>query len=55
MHEIVGNLHMHTPYSDGEKWHRAIADAICHADHGEVELERLEAEKAAERRREQPR
>ncbi len=29
MHELVGNLHMHTPYSDGEKWHREIAeDAI---------------------------
>jgi hypothetical protein len=29
MVELVGNLHMHTPYSDGEKYHRAIAeDAI---------------------------
>jgi predicted metal-dependent phosphoesterase TrpH len=27
--EVVGNLHMHTPYSDGEKWHAEIAaDAI---------------------------
>lgn len=24
--EIVGNLHMHTPFSDGEKYHAAIAD-----------------------------
>ena len=31
--------------------HRAIAAAMRYADHGEVELERLEAEKAAERRR----
>lgn len=30
MHEIVGNMHMHTPYSDGEQYHRAIAeDAIA--------------------------
>jgi predicted metal-dependent phosphoesterase TrpH len=29
MHELAGNLHMHTPYSDGEKYHEAIAhDAI---------------------------
>jgi thymidylate synthase ThyX len=32
--------------------HRAIAEAIRFADHSEVELERLEAERAAERRRE---
>jgi hypothetical protein len=26
---VVGNMHMHTPYSDGEKWHAEIAiDAI---------------------------
>jgi thymidylate synthase ThyX len=31
--------------------HRAIAEAMRFADHGEVELERLEAEQAAERRR----
>jgi thymidylate synthase ThyX len=31
--------------------HRAIAAAIRYADHGAVELERLESEKAAERRR----
>lgn len=30
MIELVGNMHMHTPYSDGEKYHRAIAeDAIA--------------------------
>jgi hypothetical protein len=29
MHEIAGNCHMHTPYSDGIKWHQEIAeDAI---------------------------
>ncbi len=29
MFEAVGNLHIHTPYSDGEKWHKEIAeDAI---------------------------
>lgn len=29
MVELVGNMHMHTPYSDGEKYHRDIAvDAI---------------------------
>ena len=31
--------------------HRAIADAMTFADHSDVELERLEAERAAERRR----
>jgi len=31
--------------------HRAIAEAMRYVDHGEVELERLDAEKAAERRR----
>ncbi|MBI1734080.1 MAG: FAD-dependent thymidylate synthase [Candidatus Rokubacteria bacterium] len=31
--------------------HRAIADAMTFADHTDVELERLEAERAAERRR----
>ena len=30
MFEAVGNMHMHTPYSDGEKWHAEIAeDAIA--------------------------
>lgn len=29
MFEAVGNMHMHTPYSDGERWHTEIAeDAI---------------------------
>lgn len=29
MHELTGNLHMHTPYSDGASWHGEIAkDAI---------------------------
>ncbi len=29
MFEVVGNTHMHTPYSDGAKWHAEIAqDAI---------------------------
>ena len=31
--------------------HRALAEALCFADHSEVALERLEAERAAERRR----
>jgi len=35
----------------GEAGHRAIAEAMTHADHSAVELERLEAERAAERRR----
>lgn len=29
--EIVGNMHMHTPYSDGEKYHEEIADAAIDA------------------------
>lgn len=30
MNEVIGNLHMHTPYSDGAKWHAEIAeDAIA--------------------------
>ncbi|MFQ5398565.1 MAG: CehA/McbA family metallohydrolase [Anaerolineae bacterium] len=29
--EAVGNMHMHTPYSDGEKWHAEIADAAIQA------------------------
>ena len=33
--------------------HRAIAEAMRYVDHGQVELERLEAEKAAEKRRTQ--
>jgi thymidylate synthase ThyX len=31
--------------------HRAVADAMVHVDHGPSELERLESERAAERRR----
>jgi len=27
MFEYVGNIHMHTPYSDGSKWHRELADS----------------------------
>lgn len=26
MFEFVGNIHMHTPYSDGAKWHRELAN-----------------------------
>lgn len=29
--EISGNMHMHTPYSDGEKWHEEIAEAAITA------------------------
>lgn len=29
--ECVGNLHMHTPYSDGEGWHQEIARAALNA------------------------
>ena len=32
--------------------HGAIADAMSYVDHTEVQLERLEAERAAERKRE---
>ena len=28
-HEIVGNLHMHTPYSDGAAYHAEIAQAAA--------------------------
>lgn len=30
-HEVIGNLHMHTPYSDGEWYHDAIAQAASKA------------------------
>ncbi len=30
-HEYVGNMHMHTPYSDGEGWHVDIAHAAIAA------------------------
>ena len=39
MHRLIGERHP------------AIADAMTFADHSAVELERLEAERAAERRR----
>ncbi|MBE2220291.1 MAG: PHP domain-containing protein [Anaerolineae bacterium] len=29
--ELTGNMHMHTPYSDGEKYHKDIADAAIEA------------------------
>ena len=29
--ELTGNMHMHTPYSDGKKWHAAIADDAIQA------------------------
>ena len=41
---------MHRLIADRAR-HRAIADAMTFADHTDVELERLEAERAAERRR----
>ena len=31
MVEIVANMHMHTPYSDGEQYHREIAEAAARA------------------------
>jgi hypothetical protein len=31
LHEYVGNLHMHTPYSDGEASHQMIAEAALRA------------------------
>jgi thymidylate synthase ThyX len=34
--------------------HDLVADALSHVDHGAAELERLESEKAAERRRQTP-
>ena len=42
---------MHTLIAE-EAGHRLIADAMKFADHSEVELERLKAERAAEKRRE---
>ena len=44
MHRLIG----------AQAGHRAIAAAMRFADHSEVALERLEAERAAERRRTQP-
>jgi hypothetical protein len=31
MVELTGNMHMHTPYSDGEKWHAEIATEAIRA------------------------
>jgi hypothetical protein len=36
-----------------EAGHHAIADAMIYVDHGDIDLERLEAERAAERARTQ--
>jgi hypothetical protein len=41
---------MHTLIRD-QAGHRVIADAMSYADHSEVELERLKAERAAEQKR----
>jgi thymidylate synthase ThyX len=41
MHRLIGEV----------AGHRAVADAMVHVDHGAGELERLESERAAERRR----
>jgi thymidylate synthase ThyX len=41
MHRLIGEV----------AGHRAVADAMSHVDHGTGELERLESERAAERRR----
>ena len=41
---------MHTLIAE-QAGHRLIADAMSYADHSEVELERLKAERAAERKR----
>jgi thymidylate synthase ThyX len=42
MHRLIGE----------RAGHRAVADAMVHVDHGAGELERLESERSAERRRE---
>ena len=31
MHEYAGNLHIHTRYSDGEKWHKELAHDAARA------------------------
>ncbi len=31
MYEYAGNLHIHTPYSDGSKWHAEVAEAAIEA------------------------
>jgi thymidylate synthase ThyX len=43
MHRLIGEV----------AGHQAVADAMRHVDHGSGELERLESERAAERRRQQ--
>lgn len=43
MHELIRD----------EAGHTAVAEAMTHVDHGQGELERLESERAAERRRQQ--
>ncbi len=46
---VVQEMHHHIRDTAG---HRLVAEAMSHVDHGAAELERLESEKAAERRRE---
>jgi hypothetical protein len=41
---------MHTAIAE-VAGHHAIADAMRYADHGDVELERLQAERSMERKR----
>jgi thymidylate synthase ThyX len=41
---------MHTLIAE-QAGHRVVADAMSYADHSEVELERLKAERAAEKKR----
>jgi hypothetical protein len=43
-------LEMHRLIAE-QAGHRAVAEAMIHVDHREPELERLEAERRAERRR----
>jgi thymidylate synthase ThyX len=45
---VVQEMHRHIAETAG---HTAVAEAMRHVDHGEAELERLESERAAERRR----
>ncbi len=46
--QVVQEMHRQIAEVAG---HRAVADAMVHVDHGHGELERLESERAAERRR----
>jgi hypothetical protein len=32
LYEYTGNLHIHTPYSDGEAWHQTVAEAARRAN-----------------------